>query len=198
MARLGNIGMDLKRRAKRLIRLYKRNPTRKNLMALLKYIQKTGDLRNIDPEQLTVMEIDKAFRKFGIWEGMNEDIAKLAAHTAALLVRYGASEQEATNKSIALTGQIPDDEILHQAIKKFGIGIKGVHKQNPKKHWIRQGHYVFELKDPKKFGESKNSAMADVGTSYYTLDETILRLLSDIATARELLEGNKNVRSTQR
>jgi hypothetical protein len=179
------------------VRLYKKDPSRKNLVALIKYIQKTGDLRSIDPTQLTVLEIDKAFKKFGIWENLGEDIAKLAAHTAALLMRYGDSEKEATVKSIELTGQVPDDEIFHQATKEFGVGVKG--RQKPQKHWVRQGHHSPGHSSPKKkINDSHNSAMADTGASYYTLDEAIIRLLGRTSTTRELLEGYENVRYTQR
>ena len=129
--------------------------------------------------------------------GMSEDIAKLAAHTAALLMRYGASAKEAIDQSIAVTGQIPDDELLQAAAKIPGGGVKG--KQRPLKNWIRQGAYNPEMSmkglesqedlsgDREIVLDSGESPIDDGGVSYYTLDEAILHLLNGLPV-RSIIE----------
>ena len=58
---------------------------------------------------------------------------------------------------------------------------------------IRQGHYNPSVGgmniSEEKSSDACDSAIADSGVSYYTLDETILILLSGKAAAKKLLEG---------
>jgi len=79
-----------------------------------------------------------------------EDLAKLSAHTAARLMHYGEPEAKAIKIASNLTGQLPDDELLQQSTKNFGIGKTG--KQKPLQHWIRQGAY-----NPASSGLSTNT-----------------------------------------
>ena len=68
-----------------------------------------------------------------------EDITKMAAATAASLMKYGMGEHAAIQKSVDLTGVLPDEELLQMATKPHGIGKKG--KQAPLQHWIKMGHH---------------------------------------------------------
>jgi len=127
-----------------------------------------------------------------------EDIAKTSAHIAALLMHYGTGESEAVKKSIAATGQEPDEDLLQQATKKFGIGKKG--RQEFTKHWIRQGAYNPEMSkvectknisgSQEIILDSDGKPIDDVCIGDYTLDEAILHLLAGMPV-RCILERDR-------
>jgi hypothetical protein len=66
-----------------------------------------------------------------------EAIDGSATMYAALMMRYGVSEEEAAKRAVKMIGHEPDDEILHMAAKPTMA-----HK-DPKmtRHWVKQGHY---------------------------------------------------------
>lgn len=81
-----------------------------------------------------------------------EAIDSPATHYAALMMRYGMSEEEAIKRAVKQIGHEPDDEILHMAAKPT------MAYKDPKlvRHWIKQGHYD-PTRTPKYLDAAGNS-----------------------------------------